>query len=142
LSYGARGPEEPARKALGAAADYIFAGTWWEKGLPYPQVRAFAEAYKKKFGHDADSFYSASAYEAVRALATAIEAAGSLEHAAVRDALRKLTDSLLPGQVLQFQKNGQVMAPFVIVQNKPGGKLDFVYPEDSKTGEAVTKIPR
>ena len=30
VSYGARGPEEPARKALGSAADYIFAGTWWE----------------------------------------------------------------------------------------------------------------
>jgi hypothetical protein len=34
------------------------------------------------------------------------------------------------------------MAPFVIVQNKPGDKVDFVYPEDTKTGEVVTKIPR
>ncbi len=144
ISYGARGPEEPARKALGRAADYIFAGTWWEKGLPYPQVRAFAQAYKQKYGRDPDSFYPATAYDSVRVLAAAIEAAGSLDRTAVRDALRKvrLTDSLLPGQVLEFQKNGQVMAPFVIVQNKPGDKVDFVYPEDTKTGEVVTKIPR
>ncbi len=144
VSYGARGPEEPARKALGHAADYIFAGTWWEKGLPYKQVTAFDEAYKKKYGRDPDSFYPATAYDSVRVLAAAIEAAGSLDHAAVRDALRKvrLTDSLLPGQVLEFQKNGQVMSPFVIIQNKPGDKVDFVYPEDTKTGEFVTKIPR
>ncbi|HWU40274.1 MAG TPA: amino acid ABC transporter substrate-binding protein, partial [Candidatus Acidoferrum sp.] len=101
VSYGARGPEEPARKALGRAADYIFAGTWWEKGLPYKQVKAFDEAYKKKYGRDPDSFYPATAYDSVRALAAAIEAAGSLDRTAVRDALRKvrLTDSLLPGQV-------------------------------------------
>jgi branched-chain amino acid transport system substrate-binding protein len=144
VSYGARGPEDPARKALGHAADYIFAGTWWEKGLPYKQVTAFDQAYKKKYGRDPDSFYPATAYDSVRVLAAAIEAAGSLDHTAVRDALRKvrLTDSLLPGQVLEFQKNGQVMAPFVIVQNKPGDKVDFIYPEDTKTGEAVTKIPR
>jgi len=144
VSYGARGPEEPARKALGPAADYIFAGTWWDKGLPYKQVSAFDQAYKKKYGRDPDAFYPATAYDSVRALAAAIETAGSLDRTAVRDALRKvrLTDSLLPGQVLEFQKNGQAMAPFVIVQNKPGDKLDFVYPEDTKTGEVVTKIPR
>jgi branched-chain amino acid transport system substrate-binding protein len=144
VSYGARGPETPARKALGPAADYIFAGTWWEKGLPYKQVTAFAQAYKQKYGRDPDSFYPATAYDSVRILALAIEAAGSLDHTAVRDALRKvrLTDSLLPGQVLEFQKNGQVMAPFVIVQNKPGDKVDFVYPEDTKTGEVVARIPR
>ena len=144
VSYGARGPEEPARKALGKAADYIFAGTWWEKGLPYPQVTAFVQAYKKKFNHDPDNFYPATAYEAMRILAAAIEAAGSLDHTAIRDALRKtrLTDSLVPGQVMEFQKNGQASEPFVIVENKPGDKVDFVYPEDTKTGEVVTKIPR
>ncbi len=144
VSYGARGPEEPARKALGAAADYIFAGTWWEKGLPYKQVEAFVKAYKAKFGHDPDNFYPATAYDGARILAAAIEAAGSLDRTAIRDGLRKarLTDSLLPGQVLEFQKNGQAAEPFVIVQNKPGNRVDFVYPEDTKTGEVVTKIPR
>jgi branched-chain amino acid transport system substrate-binding protein len=144
VSYGARGPEEPARKALGRAADYVFAGTWWEKGLPYPQVKAFVQAYRQKFGRDPDNFYPATAYDSVRILAAAIEAAGSLDRTAVRDALRKarLTDSLVPGQVLEFQRNGQAAAPFVIVQNKPENKIDFVFPEDTKTGEPVTKIPR
>jgi branched-chain amino acid transport system substrate-binding protein len=144
VSYGARGPEEPARKALGPAADYIFAGIWWHKDLPYPQVKAFVQAYKKKYQRDPDSFYPATAYDGVRALAASIESAGSLDRTSVRNALRKvrLTDSLLPGQILDFPENGQVLAPFVIVQNKPGGKVDFVYPEDTRSGEVVTRIPR
>ena len=39
VSYGARGPETDARKALGAGTDYIIAGIWWSDKLPYPQVR-------------------------------------------------------------------------------------------------------
>jgi branched-chain amino acid transport system substrate-binding protein len=144
VSYGARGPEEPARKALGPAADYIFAGIWWHKDLPYPQVKAFVQEYKKKYQREPDSFYPATAYDAVRALAASIESAGTLDRTSIRDALRKvrLTDSLLPGQILDFPESGQVLAPFVIVQNKPGGKVDFVYPEDTRSGEVVTRIPR
>jgi len=144
VSYGARGPEEPARKALGPAADYIFAGIWWHKDLPYPQVKAFVQEYKKKYQREPDSWYAATAYDGTRALAASIEAAGSLDRTLVRNALRKvrLTDSLLPGKILDFEENGQTVAPFVIVQNKPDGKVDFVYPEDSRTGEVVTRIPR
>src|SRR5712692_5957790 len=45
ISYGARGPETDARKALGDATDYIFAGIWWSQSLPYPQVKKFVEDY-------------------------------------------------------------------------------------------------
>jgi len=122
----------------------IFAGIWWHKDLPYPQVEAFVQEHKKKYQREPDSWYAATAYDGFRALAASIESGGSLDRTAVRNGLRKvrLTDSLLPGQTLQFQENGQVLAPFVIVQNKPGDKVDFVYPEDSRTGEVVTRIPR
>ena len=143
VSYGARGPEAPARQALGAAADYIFAGVWWSRDLPYPQVRQFVERYRQEYGRLPDSWYAATAYDSVRVLARAIETAGSLDRTAIRDALRRtrLTDSLLPGQVVEFPPHGQVQAPFVIVQNKPGGKVDIVYPADAATGEVVTSRP-
>lgn len=144
VSYGARGPEAPARQALGSAVDYVFAGVWWSEDLPYPQVKAFTDAYKKAYGRSPDSWYAATAYDSVRILAKAIEAAGTLDRKAIRDALREvgLTDSILPGQTLKFPVNGQVQAPFVIVQNKPGGRVDIVYPGDAKTGEAVADIPK
>ncbi len=139
ISYGARGPESDARKALGDATDYIFAGIWWSKTLPYPQVKRFVADYQAFTGREPDSWYPAPAYDAVRVLAAAIEKAGTLNKTAIRDQLRtiELRDSLLPGQVLKFGKNGQINTPFVIVQNKPGGRVDLVFPKDAANGEAV-----
>lgn len=143
ISYGARGPEADARKALGAGTDYIFAGIWWSKMLPYPQVKKFADDYKAFTGHDVDSWYAAPAYDGMRILAKAIESAGTLDKTAIRDALKKaeLKDSILPGQSLKFSKNGQSEYPFVITQNKPDNKVDIVFPKDSATGTPVAPTP-
>jgi branched-chain amino acid transport system substrate-binding protein len=143
ISYGARGPEADARKALGDGVNYIFAGVWWSDNLPYPQVKKFAADYQAFTGHKVDSWYAATAYDAMRALAAAITAAGSLNKTAIRDQLRKLQmkESLVPGQVLKFGPNGIVGYPFVIVQNKPGGKADIVYPKDGATGEPIAPTP-
>ena len=143
LSYGARGPDKDARTALGDATNYIFAGLWWTKNLPYPQVKKFNADYLAFAGHEPDSYYPAPAYDSMRALAVAIEQAGSLDKTAIRNALQsvELKDSLLPGQTLHFGKNGQVSNPFIIVQNKPDNKTDIVYPKDASTGEAVAPRP-
>lgn len=143
LSYGARGPDKDARTALGDATNYIFAGLWWTKNLPYPQVKKFNADYQAFAGHEPDSYYPAPAYDSMRALTMAIEQAGSLDKTAIRDALRnvELKGSLLPGQTLHFGKNGQVNYPFVIVQNKPENKTDIVYPKDAATGDAVAPRP-
>lgn len=144
LSYGARGPENDARKALGAGTDYIFAGIWWSDKLPYPQVKKFVDDYKQFTGRNPDSWYSATAYDAVRILAQAIQTAGSTDKKAIRDALAKavLKGSLLPGETLKFGANGQCDYPFVIVQNKPGDKVDIVYPKSAATGPAIAPAPR
>jgi branched-chain amino acid transport system substrate-binding protein len=144
ISYGARGPEADARKALGAATDYIFAGIWWSSRLAYPQVKKFNADFQAFTGHPPDSWYPATAYDAMRALATAIERAGSLDKTAIRDQLRKveLKDSILPGQVLRFGKNGQIQGFFVIVQNKPEDKVDIVFPLDAATGETIAPKPK
>ena len=144
ISYGARGPEADARKALGDATNYIIAGIWWSSKLPYPQVKKFNTDYQAFTGHAPDSWYAATAYDAMRALAVAIEHAGSLDKTAIRDQLRKveLKDSLLPGQVLRFGKNGQIQGSFVIVQNKPEDKVDIVFPLDAATGESIAPKPK
>jgi len=143
VSYGARGPESDARKALGEGVDYIVAGIWWSSKLPYPQVKQFIADYKQLTGHDPDSWYAAPAYDATRILAAAIEQAGTTDRTAVRDALRKaeLKDSLLPGQILKFGPNGQTGYPFIVVQNKPEGKVDIVFPKDAATGPAIAPRP-
>jgi branched-chain amino acid transport system substrate-binding protein len=142
ITYGARGADESARKALGAATDYIFASGWWSDLLPYPQVKAFNARYKAATGA-APQWYHAMAYETVRALLVAIQQAGSLEPEKIRSALAqlRLKDSIVPGGVLFFTKTGQADLPFVVTQNKPGGKVDLVWPKEAKTGEPVAPIP-
>jgi branched-chain amino acid transport system substrate-binding protein len=143
VTYGARGPDAAVRKALGPATDYIFASGWWSDLLPYPQVRAFNARWKAGTGTDPE-WYHACAYETVRALAVAIQKAGSLEPEAIRAALAslELKDSIMPGAVLRFSNSGQAILPFVVTQNKPADKVDIVWPLASKTGEAVVPIPR
>src|SRR6266404_3732800 len=143
ISYGARGPEADARKALGDGINYIFAGIWWSSKLPYPQVQQFVQDYKQFTGHDPDSWYAATAYDSMRILAAAITQAGSTDRAKVRDALRKATlkDSLLPGGVLKYGPNGQAGYPFVVVQNQPGPKVEIVYPKNGATAAAIAPVP-
>jgi branched-chain amino acid transport system substrate-binding protein len=143
ITYGARGSDDAARKGLGAATDYIFASGWWSDLLPYPQVKAFVEKYKAGTG-TAPQWYHATAYESVRALLAAIQKAGSLKPEAIRDALAalELKDSILPGGVLKYSKTGQAILPFVVTQNKPGGKVDLVWPKAAKTGDPVAPVPR
>jgi len=105
-------------------------------------VKAFNARYKAATGV-APEWYHALGYETVRALLAALQKAGSLEPERIRAALAalRLTDSILPGGVLSFTATGQADLPFVVTQNKPGGKVDLVWPKDSKTGEPVAPIP-
>jgi len=143
ISYGARGPESDARKALGAGTDYILAALWWSDKLPYPQAQKFIADYKQAYNRPPDSWYAATAYDAMRILAQSIEAAGTLNKGKIRDQLAKaqLKGSLLPGQVLSFGPNGQAGYPFLVVQNKPGDKTDIVFPKDAATGPGIAPIP-
>ena len=143
VTYGARGADAAGRKALGAATDYIFASGWWSDLLPYPQVKAFNAKWKAATGSD-PQWYHACAYDTVRALIAALSNAGSTKPEAIRAALAKveLKDSILPGGVLKFSSSGQAILPFVVTQNKPGDKVDIVWPVASKTGDPVAPIPK
>ncbi len=143
ITYGARGADVAGRKALGAATDYIFASGWWSDLLPYPQVKAFNAKWKAATGGE-PQWYHACAYETVRALVAALGKAGSLKPDAIRSALASvdLKDSILPGGVLKFSPSGQAILPFVVTQNKPGDKVDIVWPLSSKTGDPVAPVPR
>jgi branched-chain amino acid transport system substrate-binding protein len=143
VTYGARGADAAARKALGPATDYVFASGWWSDLLPYPQVKAFNAKWKAAAGSD-PQWYHACAYETVRALIAALRTASSTKPEAIRAALAKveIKDSILPGGVLKFSPSGQAILPFVVTQNKPGDKVDIVWPAASRTGDPIAPIPR
>jgi branched-chain amino acid transport system substrate-binding protein len=142
LTHGARGSDAAARKALGPATDYVFASGWWSDLLPYPQVKDFSARYKAATGTE-PQWYHAMGYETTRALLEAISKAGSLQPEKIRAALAsfRMEKSIVPSGTLTFTKTGQADLPFVVTQNKPGGKVDLVWPKDSKTGDPVAPIP-
>jgi branched-chain amino acid transport system substrate-binding protein len=107
-------------------------------------VKEFTTRWKAANNGAEPEWYHASAYETVRVLLQAIQNAGSTEPARVRDALRsvELKDSILPGGNLKFSTSGQAIYPFVVTQNKPGGKLDLVWPKEAKTGDSVAPMPQ
>lgn len=116
-------PSADFRKALGPDAEYAFGMTPW---LPSPAVKdayfgdgaAFAQAYKARYGYDPD-YHAASAVADVEAYAHAIEAAGSLDPAKVRDAIAKVKFPSLYGEI-RFNSSGQISLPNTMVQVQKG----------------------
>ena len=75
---------------VGKFGDYVVYDSRFTPLLPYKAVAArFVEAYKKKFG-ELPSFMAPLTYDMVKIVCKAIEAAGSLDKKAIRDALEKM----------------------------------------------------
>lgn len=147
ISYGARGSERAAVEALGREqVSYVLSAVWWnaQLALKNPQAKAFVEAFQARH-HRAPEWFQALAYEAARALFTAVEQAGTLDREAVRAKLAALEmPSLLPGGRLRFpaDKGQQVQNAFVVQQNLPDGSSPIVYPPDAATAQGVAPNPR
>jgi branched-chain amino acid transport system substrate-binding protein len=144
-TYGARGTEADAKKALGQkGVDYILSAVWWNKQLGDKGLnKKFVDSFTAKYG-TAPEWYQAVSYEAARSLFTAITNAKSVDKTKVRDALSTLSiDSILPGGKLSFpaDKGGQASYPFVVQQNLPDGSSPIVYPADVATGKGTAPNP-
>ena len=145
VSYGARGPESSARRALGEHVNYNVAAQWWSPALPYAQSKLFLESFRNAYDQDPTEYYPALAYEGARTIMAAVESAGSVDRDAIREALAslELRDSLIPGERVYFpaENRYQIDNTCLIVQNKPGGGVDIIYPPNAATGEAIVPRP-
>ena len=95
--------------AAGPAADnVVFPMPGFDPDSDDAAVRAFAGAYRARYGEDPD-VYAAHAYDAVRVLATAAERSGSLEVDDVKDALLKIDDYEGATGRMAFDPNGDVV---------------------------------
>lgn len=90
-----------------------------------PQVRAFVDAYAARFGHQADLF-AAQGYDAAQVLLDAIEKAGSLDVAAVRQALLDDTFQGTTGPI-HFDPLGQAHKNLALVRVSDGEQRFMTY---------------
>jgi len=131
------------RRALGPDADYAFGMTSW---LPIASAKdpyfgdgaAFAEAYKKRFGYDAD-YHGAAAAAVVECYAKALEAAGTTEPKALRAAIAKLDFASQLGRI-RFNEVGQIDLPQTLVQVQKG-KLVPVYGDTGFMNKPLYPMP-
>jgi branched-chain amino acid transport system substrate-binding protein len=130
------GPSSPEfRENLKANADYIFGATQWTEALRYDGVdpwktsQAFAAAFRAKHpGYKDIAYQVAESAIAVVAYQHAIEKAGSLDPAKVRDGLAAIDLMTFYGQVRFDSRGVNTYKPMVVEQLQPDGKKYTVWP--------------
>lgn len=125
-------PTADFRKALGPDAEWAFGMTPWLPSAAlkddwFGDAKQFAKEYQEKFGYAPD-YHAASAVADVEVFAKAIEAAGSVEPARLRDAIAKTDFHCLYGHV-KFGQNGQISLPQTVIQIQ-AGEVVPIYGED------------
>ncbi len=90
----------------------------FSKEDPRAEVQSFLNKYRQRYGKDPDALASL-AYDAAFILLSAIEKAGSLEGAAIRDALKTMQFNGVTGKI-SFDRDRNPIKSAVILQIKDG----------------------
>jgi len=111
--------------SLGSDANYVVEGEWWlatgsDKGPVFGSTPEYVKMFEDKY-NETPGYHAASGSAAGVVLQLAIEKAGTLDTAAVRDALRGLDVVLAVWPGVKFNEKGQNVSaehPVVQVQNE------------------------
>jgi branched-chain amino acid transport system substrate-binding protein len=124
---GGNGFNSPKLAQLaGKAAEGAISGSAWNVSSDYPANQDFVKAFNTEYNGNPDQF-AAQAYTAAWTAALAIKNAGSVDHAAVRDALAKIKDFASPLGSYSFDANRDpVHAPVVLTVKD--GKFEVFKP--------------
>jgi branched-chain amino acid transport system substrate-binding protein len=140
------GPSIPDfQTTLKADANYVSGGSQWTADLKYNGDDLFKtpanynSLYQKRFGYD-PAYQSAESSAAGIAYQKAIEAAGSVDPKAVRDALAKLDFVSFFGQIKFDPRGINIYKPMVVEQWQNGKKVT-VWPPDVATAKPLWPTP-
>jgi branched-chain amino acid transport system substrate-binding protein len=124
--------EEPS--PAGGVPSGVFSRVTWQPADPSPMSRKFLEDFRQMHGVDPE-YHSAGGYACGQVLKGAVEAAGTLDNEAVRQAVLKTSFETVLGP-LRFGENGLPIATFPVAQWQDG-VAQLVYPERAKTKDAL-----
>jgi len=103
----------------GTAAEGAISGSAWNVASSYPASADFVKAFNAEYGANPDQF-AAQAYTAAWSAATAIKNANSVDHAAVRDALSKISGLESPLGSFSFDAKRDPVHDAVVLAIKDG----------------------
>jgi branched-chain amino acid transport system substrate-binding protein len=134
-----RGAEDLAwGKALGPIGDYVIMNSW-HHGVRYPGVDKLNAVHQSKFGRPAD-MQTGPGYASIQILAAAIEKAGTLDTAKIRDAIAA-TDMMTVAGKIKFRPNGTPIDPCPAVVQWLAGSQKLVWPKEFRETPLVYPIP-
>jgi len=108
----------------GTAAEGAISGSAWNVASTYPASTDFVKAFNAEYNAAPDQF-AAQAYTAAWAAATAVKNAGSVDHAAVRDALAKISGMESPLGSFSFNDKRDPVHEAVVLTVKNGAFVVF-----------------
>jgi branched-chain amino acid transport system substrate-binding protein len=114
------------------------AGAWNPK-LPYPGAKEYFERHVKRWKTEPDRWGSAFAYASVQILERAIEAAGALDRAKIRDIIASETFPTVIGPV-KFVGGFNVQSPGEIGQWQKG-EFEVVAAKEKRTANPIFPKP-
>jgi branched-chain amino acid transport system substrate-binding protein len=117
-------------EAVGALAEGVLVGGYWDASFPYPGAAALKSAFVAETKGSA-SQHIADSYTAARVLFDAIAVAGSLDKQKINAAIAS-TDKIYPVGPIKFGANHAAALPMVEMQWQ-GGEQKVVWPTDRAT---------
>lgn len=143
------GPSSPEFRAnLKSDADYLFGATQWTSALRYTgddvwkTPQAYTQAFKAKYPHyTVIPYQTAESSAALIVYQRALEKAGTLQPAKVRDALAALDIMTFYGRIKFDSRGVNIYKPMAAEQLQPDGKKYTVFPLDVAEKEALYPMP-
>jgi branched-chain amino acid transport system substrate-binding protein len=132
--------EFPTARGAGKNAEYTFSTSQWLPEAQWPGSKEFDAEYFKRF-HSHPAYHAIQAYAALQAAAKAMNDAGSLDAARIRDAIKALQQPSTPFGPVHFDASGQNQHPVLITQVQ-GGQYKVVFPAGAADAKPIIPAPR
>ena len=124
-----RAAGDPSWADLGPLGDYIIDSAEWDAALAPndPKAKEIIAAWRNKAGQNAFVGSLGPGYSLVQIVAAAIEKAGSLDRAAIRDAIAATDMDTVEGHI-KFDSAGLRINPPLVVNQWQNGTHNMVWP--------------
>ena len=122
---------------LGGLAEGTFSSTQWEyhAGLNFPGTHTFNQTFLEKYAME-PSYHAATAYAAGEILEKAVNRAGTLDRARIREVLSRMDAISIIGRY-GVDNKGQQNKHFPLIIQWQSGKKEIVWPKDLATSEPL-----
>lgn len=129
----------PYRDAFGPAAEGIIGTGAWNPNIDVPGAREYFDGHVEMHGTEPDRWASAACYATGQVLQQAIEAAGTLDPVAVKEAMDTTEFDTIVG-TFSFENQLNPVYPGQIGQWQDG-EFEIVSPTDDRTADPIYPKP-